>query len=491
MKSLSLAVLPVAALAAYTSKEYADYAVHARVMGLKESQWARDRSQGKHVSRKWNSRDKKNGGWRDRNDPVRCRNAFAVVEPGNANQTFRCSGMDLYDFKSHADLGSYVGEGSSSWGWISADGREFAAIGQADGTAFVEITKSGKISYLGRLPQQSVFSIWREIRIMDDLCIIGSEARDHGVQVFDMKKLLTLSPTRPANFSTATDITGLFTQLPIGRTHNIVVNWDLDYAVAVGAQPRNSTCRSGLIFIDLTDPSIPTSPGCAGQDGYVHDAQCVKYKGPDTRYTGKDICIGYNEDTVTVYDATYKSSINSTQVIGRLEYPGASYTHQGSFIDHEWMQYLLLDDELDEVDGVITDGVPVTYIVDMSDLTNPKLTGTFKATDSKGIDHNQYVYDGLSYQSNYGNGLWVHDVSSIVDDPTGASVEVAGFFDIYPEDDAVGGIVEFVGTWSHYGPYPSGYVIVNTIERGAFIVKLSKFGKKGSGKNKGRGRGSY
>ncbi|KAK6431188.1 hypothetical protein LTR95_012647 [Oleoguttula sp. CCFEE 5521] len=369
--------------------------------------------------------------------------------------------MDLYDFKSHADLGSFAGEGSSSWGWVSADGREFAAIGQADGTAFVEIMKNGKISYLGRLPQQSVFSIWREIRILDDLCIIGSEARDHGVQ------------------------------LPIGRTHNVVVNWDLDYAVAVGAQPRNSTCRSGLIFIDLTDPSHPTSPGCAGQDGYVHDAQCVKYKGPDTRYTGKDICVGYNEDTVTVYDATYKSGVNSTQVIGRLAYPGASYTHRGSFIDQEWMQYLLLDDELDEVDGVITDGIPVTYIVDMSDLTNPKLTGTFKATDFKGTDHNQYVYDGLSYQSNYGNGLWVHDVSPIPDDPTGASVEVAGFFDIYPEDDAVGGIVEFVGTWSHYGPYPSGYVIVNTIERGAFVVKLSSFGKKGSGKNRGRGRGSY
>lgn len=31
-------------------------------------------------------------------------------------------------------------------------------------TAFAEILKDGKLVYLGRLPQQSVWSIWREIR---------------------------------------------------------------------------------------------------------------------------------------------------------------------------------------------------------------------------------------------------------------------------------------------------------------------------------------
>lgn len=84
-----------------------------------------------------------------------------------------------------------------------------------------------------------------------------------------MNKLLTIDPANPVNFSTTADLTGLFNELPVGRTHNVVVNEELGYAVAVGAQPRNSTCRAGLIFIDLTDPSNPTTPGCAGQDGYV------------------------------------------------------------------------------------------------------------------------------------------------------------------------------------------------------------------------------
>ena len=149
--------------------------------------------------------------------------------------------MNLYSFKSHADLGSFAGEGSSSWGWTSDDGREFVAIGQADGTAFAEISPAGELIYVGRLPQQSVWSIWREIRAYKNYMIIGSEAVGHGVQIFDLTKLLDLDPAAPVNFSTTTDLTGLFTQLPVGRTHNVVVNEELGYAVAVGAQPRNDS----------------------------------------------------------------------------------------------------------------------------------------------------------------------------------------------------------------------------------------------------------
>lgn len=73
-------------------------------------------------------------------------------------------GHGLIDFKNHADMGSFTGEGSSTWGWTSSDDREFVAVGQADGTAFLEITTRGKLVYLGRLPQQSIGSIWCEIR---------------------------------------------------------------------------------------------------------------------------------------------------------------------------------------------------------------------------------------------------------------------------------------------------------------------------------------
>lgn len=244
------------------------------------------------------------------------------------------------------------------------------------------------------------------------------------------------------------------------------------FIYAVGAQPRSDKCKSGIIFIDISDPSKPTSPGCASADGYVHDAQCLFYKGPDTRYTGREICYGYNEDTLTIYDITDKKN---PQILSITSYEGASYTHQGSVLDPENQQYLLLDDEYDEYDkaGPAAPGNPITYIWDISDLKKPKQTGLYKS-GAKGIDHNQYVSNGFAYQSNYGTGFRVLDVRSIPSDPTGKGVKEVGFFDIYPEDDNQpgGGIVDFVGTWSSYALFKSGYILVNTMERGAFIVKL-------------------
>jgi hypothetical protein len=72
---------------------------------------------------------------------------------------------------------------------------------------------------------------------------------------------LTVNAASPVVFSNDKDLTAFWNGLPSGRTHNIVVNEEKAYAVAVGAQPRSSGCASGLIFIDLTDISKPTSPG--------------------------------------------------------------------------------------------------------------------------------------------------------------------------------------------------------------------------------------
>lgn len=401
-------------------------------------------------------------------NPVKCVNGQAVVVPGDRLQTFRCGNLDLQDFKSHSELGSRSGSGSSSWGWTSPEGREFGAIGQADGTAFIEISKTGRVTYLGRLPQQSVTSQWREIRTVKNYFVIGSEASNHGVQIFDARKLLTV--TSPKTFSTTSDIS-LFNGLPSGRTHNVVSLEEKNFAVAVGAQPRTDKCRSGLIFIDLSNPANPTTPGCAPGDGYVHDAQCLVYRGPDTRYTGRDICYGYNEDTLTIYDVTNKAAAT---IISRTSYTGASYTHQGVVLDPNNQEFLLLDDELDEEDGAgpASDGFPATFIWDIRDLRAPKQTGVYKSS-VRSIDHNQYVYNGLSFQSNYGAGLRVLDVSSVPSDPTGKGIKEVAFFDIFPDDDAQpgGGNVAFTGTWSHYAGFPSGNILVNTIERGVYIVK--------------------
>lgn len=225
-----------------------------------------------------------------------------------------------------------------------------------------------------------------------------------------------------------------------------------------------------------SDPKDVHATGCAAADGYVHDAECLVYRGPDERYFGRDICYAYNEDTMTIYDVTDKKG-NNTKIISTMDYAGAEYVHQGVVNDAKWQEYIFLDDEFDERDAregpdSLLQGRPTTHIIDIRDLENPTWSGSF-AGRFRSIDHNQYVKGNQLFQSNYGNGLDIWDISSVTKDPSGDSICQTGFFDIYPEDDENegGGSVAFLGSWSSYAMFPSGFIMVHTIERGTFIVK--------------------
>ncbi|KAL9626332.1 MAG: hypothetical protein Q9204_007392 [Flavoplaca sp. TL-2023a] len=378
---------------------------------------------------------------------------------------YSCDRVDMLSFLSHSQLGSSTKEGNDVWGWTSPDGREFGAVGQTDGTAFVEIDKAGAMRYVGRLPTQTVASPWRDMKVVNGYVYIGSEAADHGLQVFDMRKLLSVRGA-PKTFNTGRDLTAWYRGF--GSSHNIVAHEEKNMVYAVGTS-RSSSCKGGLFMLDVSNPANPTSPGCVSEDGYVHDAQCVVYNGPDTQYNGKEICFNYNEDTLTIVDVTNKAS---PRQISRTPYAGSAYTHQGWLTSTSDMRFLLLDDELDELDrtGVAANNRTTTYIFNITSLASPINTGYYQSP-VKSIDHNQYTKDGLSYQSNYNSGLRIVDVRSVAADPTGKGFKQVGFFDCHPEDDAAGGIVEFSGSWSVYPYFRSGYILLNSIERGVFALR--------------------
>ncbi|KAK8868445.1 hypothetical protein PGQ11_007023 [Apiospora arundinis] len=448
--------------------------IHDRLMAKKIAHWESQEAMGAMNSSVW-----------PRLDYTKCVDGFAEAVPGDPLHKFKCKNIDLYDFINHATLGSpntdYRGKsGSSSWGWTDSEsGREFIVSGMFDGCAFIEILPEGRMLNLGFLPVFSALgnrAYWHEIRSYRHYMLIGSELEGHGIQIFDMKKLLTIDRSEaPVLFSNDKDLTGHFNEtLPLGRSHNVVINEEANYAVAVGVTPRNISCMGGLYFFSLDDPSNPLPLGCDGQDGYVHDAQCLIYRGPDAKYNGRDICYGYNEDTLTIYDVSDKKD---SKIISRTSYEGATFTHQGWVNDLQWQEWLFMDDEYDEEDsaGPAADGYPVTYIWDIRSLENPKQTGLFKGT-VRGIDHNQYVVGDLIFQSNYGAGMRVYDVSSVPQDPTGNGVCEIAYFDIRPEDDNQpgGGSIEFSGSWSSYAYFKSGFIFINTIERGGYLVKMTK-----------------
>ncbi|KAF7320627.1 MYND-type domain-containing protein [Mycena chlorophos] len=405
---------------------------------------------------------------------TRCEDGYAAS--GFANSTFMCNNADLHSFTPHRELGSEAQVGNDIWGWAHTDAegvtREFALVGQMDGTAFAEVLADGTIAYLGRLPTQSVNSIWRDIKTIGHYAYIGSEAPGHGIQVFDLEKLLDPSLLdEPKEFSIETDLTGLYEGLPAGTSHNVVAHEDKNLIVAVGAMPRLDRCGAGLIFVDVSDPANPTTVGCAGEDGYVHDAQCLTYYGPDVAYNGSDVCYSFDEDTFTIFDITDPAN---PEVISATFYHGVAYAHQGWVFDNSNQEYLFHNDEMDEMfsRGWAVDQKTTTFIWDIRSLKEPKLTGHYKSP-VKAIDHNLYVHNGFIYESNYNSGLRVVDARMVAEDPTGESFTEAAFFDVHPEDDEIGGSAVFGGTWSVYPYFESGYVLVNTLERGLFVLKLN------------------
>jgi len=367
---------------------------------------------------------------------------FTPCQGGKA-ENYPCAFVDLLSQVTIADMDAE--RGNDIWGWTDqTSGKEFALVGLNNGLAFVDVSDPTNPLYLGKLPPHTVNSTWRDVKVYRDHAFVVSEASDHGLQIFALKELLNVA-TPPVTFAE----TKHYDQF--GRAHNIAINEESGYAYVVGAA---GSCSSGLHMIDIQDPINPQFAGCFSQDGYTHDAQCVLYQGPDTRYQGSEVCFNANEDTLTIADVTDK---NNPSQLARQGYPGVAYAHQGWLTEDQ--AYFLLGDEGDEGTNLHNTR---TYIWDVSDLHKPQLIGTYTAP-LPAIDHNLYIYNGLVYEANYRSGLRILDAALI---PQGKLTEVA-YFDTYPPNNAT----NFNGAWSVYPFFISGSIIVSDIERGLFVLK--------------------
>jgi len=296
-----------------------------------------------------------------------------------------------------------------------------------------------------------VKSLWRDAKVYKNHAFIVSEAVDHGMQVFD---LTTLRGVKEFNASLGVESAHYS---DFGSAHNIAINEETGFAYAVGTR----TCNAGLHIVDISNPKKPVFAGCYSIDGYVHDTQCVIYKGPDSSYSGREICFCFDEDTVTVVDVTDKSNM---VMISRTSYPDNEYTHQGWLTpDHT---YIVSNDELDELYGSLPNHEYTRSLIwDFASLSSPILMGSFHSPETA-IDHNLYINGTLVFESNYCAGLRVLDSSNI----SNGELTQVGFFDVAPSCNSL----EFQGTWSNYPYFASGNIVVSSIERGLFIVKASE-----------------
>jgi len=370
---------------------------------------------------------------------VACDNGFAGAYP--------CSGYDLLGRLSLNDMSA--ASANDIWGWVDVTtDKEYALIGLDNGTAFVDITDTEDLKYLGKLPTATNASPWRDIKVYNDHAFIGSEADGHGMQIFDLTALRNVTGA-PQTFSSDARYTGF------GNSHNVVINEASGFAFAVGTA-RDDMYNGGVHFIDVQDPQNPMEAGGYGASGYTHDAQVVSYSGPDADYAGREIFIGANENQMAVIDITDKQSPSN---ISSIQYSNLGYTHQGWFTEDQ--RYFILGDELDEINFGFNSR---TLVFDLSDLDNPVLHTTYLGTTSA-IDHNGYVKGDEFFLANYTAGVRMLDISGI----DGRNITESGYFDTYPLNNNAG----FDGVWSIYPFLPSGKIIVSDINSGLFIIQES------------------
>jgi len=420
---------------------------------------------------------------------VLSRTSHAQSKCVNGNAAgFPCANIDLV---AHVPLNAVRAtntneapkEANDLWGWTNEeDGREFIVWGVSEGFFFTEVTDSVP-RLLGFLPQESgAMGFQHDVKIVRGFAYIGAEVDNHGVQIFDMKQLLGVNPVTDCD-----DVRYCQELKPnvvyrgprnrqVGNTHNIVVNEGSNFLYLVGGQ---NGCNGGLHVVDVSNPLDPRYVACYGGDGYVHDAQCVNYRGPDARYQTSEICVCFNEDAVTIVDVTNKSEIS---IIAKTGYSGVAYTHQGWLSSDQ--SHIVFGDEGDEYNGRYQK--TRTLVIDVTNLEIPtNLREFFGPTPA--IDHNQYVarispytktidmdYNGgvggeddygadVIFQANYQAGLSILQVFDYDD----ATFQEIAFFDTYPMSNDN----DFAGAWSVYPYFRSGLVAIGSIEFGLFLVK--------------------
>ena len=395
---------------------------------------------------------------------VPCEDGMAAV--------FRCDGIDLLSFVPSSEMFTdntdvLAGGGLSDiWGWTDrASGDEYVLFGKTNGTAIYRITDPTDPVYVGELPNTGAQLIWHDIKIDDDFAYVVSESPGHGVKVYDLRQLRQLGAAPITPFP----LPFTSTYAVDGTAHNVVVDTDSDTLYLVGSGQvlgmggactlnGEPTDNAGLHAIDVRNPLTPRYLGCYAGDGYVHDAHCATYTGPDLPHRGKTICVTSNEDSVSIVDMSDPTAPVLLSRADNEEYPDVAYSHQGWMSEDQ--RFYFHGDELDEQDlGLETR----TFVFDIRDLDDIRLHFVNRPGGTN-IDHNMYTHDGLLFQSNYTAGLQVFDTARVEK----KRLPMVASFDTYPEDDST----VFAGTWSNYPYFDSGTIAVTGIGEGLFLLRL-------------------
>ncbi|KAL7569322.1 hypothetical protein ACA910_016865 [Epithemia clementina (nom. ined.)] len=415
---------------------------------------------------------------------------------------FDCQDMNLLSFLTGPNLGSGFFTAFSAdtlindvWGWIDSrttPAKEYALVGMWDGTSIVDLTNFRAPVAVAFVPSTTANSninrgLWRDIKVVGNVAYIVSEYNGHGLQVVDLTKVAGLGgggggkgnnkkSTTPSRNTTVPTLTPVTTKSEIGRAHNVVAFPEAAKVIACGfggdaTNPicgKNSNGASLAIYDVSSNPLNPVLQDCfvdsTGTIGYVHDAHCVLYQGPDVAYRNKPICALFAETKIVIL------ALDTKAILSHFTYEGFGYVHQGWFSkDHA---QIYADDELDEERGYTSN--TRTILVDLPTLSNttpPTIDFFYNTLDTTAyihpnIDHNLYIKGNYLYQASYTAGCRIREIVAPL------QLQEVAFFDMEQECEQVTGECDpFAGIWTFYPYFDSGITIGGSIFDGLFVLQ--------------------
>ncbi len=314
---------------------------------------------------------------------------------------------------------------AGSWGYAAA-GREYALVGERDGTMFVDITNPASPVEVGFIPGPN--SSWREVKTRGTYAYIVSEGTGTGAGL----QIVNLA-TLPASVSLARTYTTAF-----ATAHTLWIDEE-GYLYAAGARTATGT-SVGMRILSLANPTFPALVGTYSLR-YVHDIYVRNRVG----YAAE-----INDGLVTILDLSNRSA---PVVLSSIPSP-LQVTHNTWLSDDA--RHLAVSDET--AGGFLT-------IYDVGNLAAPFEVSRFRGPNvlaPQALIHNVRILGNLAIASWYTEGFRIIDIS----DPT-LPVEV-GFLDTYPGPS--GGSA---GDWDVYPFFPSGRIIASDIDGGLFVASFT------------------
>ena len=308
------------------------------------------------------------------------------------------------------------------WGWVAADGTEYALVGTTEGLSIVSLANPASPTEVAFVDGPS--STWRDIKAWGNFAYVSNETGG-GLHIVDLSAL----PGTVRDTFWTVEVDGQV----LNSIHNLFID-SVGYCYIAGSNLN----RGGNLIVDLNiNPWNPTLAGL-GANVYAHDA----YVRDDLLYSSE-----INEGRMAIYDITGR---DDALLLGTRNTP-FNFTHNIWLSDDGNIAFTT--DERNRA--------PVASY-DVSDPTNIIELDQFRPSASLiegNIPHNVHVWRDWLILSYYGDGGIIVDGSR----PTNL-VEVGNFDTFFNLDPGS-------GAWGAYPFLPSGLVLVTDIGNGLYVLE--------------------